>query len=186
MILIPTTLSTTVSLLIYTHQNHPHTPVLMASKESDHLLHWHFTDLSRSSFPINGRGLAFLLVSFSVIILAVFFVYVRSVCFARRVSTTSTEDHAISSTAPRPSRLSGLDAATIDSFPIFLHRSSASSGSEQSECSICLVDFRDEEKLKVLPECLHAYHSECVDKWLTQQSSCPLCRASLIPVDSPV
>ncbi|XP_022753611.1 putative RING-H2 finger protein ATL50 [Durio zibethinus] len=47
----------------------------------------------------------------------------------------------------------------------------------------CVLE--DEENLKVLPECNHAYHSECVDKWLNSQSSCPLCRASLSPIITP-
>lgn len=161
----------------------------MASQDSNHhLLHWHFShDLNHSSFHLYGRRLALLLIFFSIIIIAIFFLYVHSVCFARRVASAAAEAGASSSVGSRPtSRSSGLDAATIGSLPIFLHRSSGGSGSEQSECSICLGDFQEEEKVKVLPECQHAYHCECVDKWLSEQSSCPLCRASLIPVDSTV
>ncbi|EXB29971.1 RING-H2 finger protein ATL66 [Morus notabilis] len=54
-----------------------------------------------------------------------------------------------------------------------------------AECSICLGVFEDGEKVKVLPGCSHCYHPECVDRWLSAQPSCPLCRASL-RVDSPV
>ncbi|KAL8089509.1 hypothetical protein AgCh_039109 [Apium graveolens] len=75
----------------------------------------------------------------------------------------------------------GLNAAAIDSIPNFLHGSvsSISSIGFDEECSICLAMFEDGERVKVLPECLHAYHSDCVDKWLTNKSSCPLCRSSL-------
>ncbi|KAL1177605.1 hypothetical protein V6Z11_A03G042400 [Gossypium hirsutum] len=44
----------------------------------------------------------------------------------------------------------------------------------------------DEEMVKVLPQCNHVYHSQCVDKWLGSQSSCPLCRACLNPFTSPL
>ncbi|KAF3454892.1 hypothetical protein FNV43_RR05340 [Rhamnella rubrinervis] len=158
----------------------------MASQES-HFLQWHFThDLNHSTFHFNGQGLVLVFIFFSIIIVTVLYLYVRSVCYARRLfTTTSTSIHASSSTSPRRARVSGLDAATIDSLPVVLHRSSET-GTEVSECSICLGNFEEEEKLKVLPECQHAYHSDCVDKWLTEQSSCPLCRASLGVDDSPV
>lgn len=159
---------------------------LMASQES-HFLQWHFThELNHSTFRFYGQGLILVLIFFSIIIVAILYLYVRSACFARRLlTTTTTSIHASSSTTPRLPRVSGLDAATIDSLPVQLHRSSGT-GLEESECSICLGNFEEEEKVKVLPECQHAYHSECVDKWLTEQSSCPLCRASLGVNDSPV
>ncbi|KAK3020086.1 hypothetical protein RJ639_003710 [Escallonia herrerae] len=84
----------------------------------------------------------------------------------------------------------GLDAATIGSLPILMHKSLAVDSDKdddsvvvmvERECSICLGLFEDDEMIKVLPECLHAYHSECVDKWLRTRPSCPLCRTSLIP-----
>lgn len=52
-------------------------------------------------------------------------------------------------------------------------------GFSELECCICLGGFEDGEKVKVLPNCEHAYHSLCVDKWLSSHSSCPLCRDSL-------
>ena len=70
--------------------------------------------------------------------------------------------------------------------PITLHRSSeAPNSGEQAECCICLGVFEDGDKVKVLPLCRHYYHSECVDRWLSGHSSCPLCRASVL-VDTPV
>ncbi|KAK1373964.1 RING-type E3 ubiquitin transferase [Heracleum sosnowskyi] len=76
----------------------------------------------------------------------------------------------------------GLNADAVDCIPIFLHESIVvgSTGKyEKEECTICLGLFEDGEKVKVLPVCLHVYHSGCVDKWLKNKSSCPLCRSSL-------
>eukprot|EP00979_Chaetoceros_neogracilis_P014561 scaffold4737_cov136-Chaetoceros_neogracile.AAC.3 len=46
-------------------------------------------------------------------------------------------------------------------------------------CSICITDFTMGEMVCLLPRCGHAFHSECVRKWLVDQESayCPLCQA---------
>ncbi|KAG2240101.1 hypothetical protein Bca52824_091103 [Brassica carinata] len=63
-------------------------------------------------------------------------------------------------------RFSGLDKTAIESLPLF--RFSALKGSKQGlECSI----------LRLLPKCRHAFHVGCIDQWLEQHATCPLCRA---------
>ncbi|MED6216180.1 hypothetical protein PIB30_005059 [Stylosanthes scabra] len=45
-----------------------------------------------------------------------------------------------------------------------------------SSCSICFQDFEEEELIRILPKCGHIFHLQCIDKWLIQQGSCPMCR----------
>ncbi|XP_057980107.1 RING-H2 finger protein ATL66-like [Malania oleifera] len=72
-----------------------------------------------------------------------------------------------------------LDAAAIDSLPVTVYRSTAPQAGETAECSICLSAYQDGDRVKVLPECGHSFHRQCVDRWLMTQASCPLCRSSL-------
>ncbi|PKA45788.1 Putative RING-H2 finger protein ATL71 [Apostasia shenzhenica] len=50
-------------------------------------------------------------------------------------------------------------------------------------CSICLADYNDSDELRRLPECGHLFHVLCVDPWLRQHPTCPVCRTS--PLQSP-
>ncbi|KAJ4720226.1 RING-H2 finger protein [Melia azedarach] len=49
-----------------------------------------------------------------------------------------------------------------------------------TDCAICLGDFTDGEKVRVLPKCNHGFHVRCIDTWLMSHSSCPTCRQSLL------
>lgn len=42
-------------------------------------------------------------------------------------------------------------------------------------CSICLTDFESGIKVKVVPNCGHTFHGECLEQWLTRQFRCPNC-----------
>ncbi|XP_057415305.1 RING-H2 finger protein ATL74-like [Lotus japonicus] len=53
---------------------------------------------------------------------------------------------------------------------------SGSTSSAATDCSICLGEFMDGVKVRVLPKCNHVFHVKCIDVWLLSHSSCPNCR----------
>ncbi len=66
----------------------------------------------------------------------------------------------------------GASAGLISTLPV----STLGEGSTllASSCQICCEDYVVGVVLKTLP-CLHMYHEECIDKWLTQKGTCPVC-----------
>ncbi|CAN4095169.1 unnamed protein product [Withania somnifera] len=44
------------------------------------------------------------------------------------------------------------------------------------ECTICLCEFSEGEKMRYLPKCNHGFHVECIDMWFKSHTTCPLCR----------
>lgn len=146
----------------------------MASYQDSQPFHWQYPESDDRNFQIHGRTLFFIVMLFSIILLVtLLLLYARWIC-RYHPSSAATISAASVAHAPPPQAL-GLDPVSINSLPLILYRPS---DKELGECSICLGIFVDGDKVKVLPNCRHCYHSECVDKWLTNHSSCPLCRAS--------
>ncbi|CAB4305553.1 unnamed protein product [Prunus armeniaca] len=77
---------------------------------------------------------------------------------------------------------SGLDQAFIDALPVFQYRDIVGL-KEPFDCSVCLCEFSEKDKLRLLPTCSHAFHINCIDTWLLSNSTCPLCRGTLFNPD---
>ncbi|XP_041502888.1 E3 ubiquitin-protein ligase RLIM-like [Microtus oregoni] len=41
-------------------------------------------------------------------------------------------------------------------------------------CTICITEYTEGDKLRALP-CSHEYHVHCIDRWLWENNSCPIC-----------
>jgi len=129
-------------------------------------IQWHFNNQNDSKFHSTNQAL-FLLVCFiaTIIFLPSFFLCIH---FCRRRFSSQP------STMVMISSMHLEQCLTIKSLRI------VGAGFEnKNECCICLSIFLDNEMVKVLIECQHVYHSQCLDMWLRAHSSCPLCRASL-------
>jgi hypothetical protein len=51
-------------------------------------------------------------------------------------------------------------------------------------CSICIDDFEAGERIRLLPKCRHAFHTDCIMPWLTErQGCCPLCKTQVLDRD---
>ncbi|XP_022102164.1 RING finger protein 215-like isoform X2 [Acanthaster planci] len=50
---------------------------------------------------------------------------------------------------------------------------------EKENCAICLEDFIPGKMIRVLP-CYHQFHCKCVDLWLINKRTCPLCKLNIV------
>ncbi|XP_076913742.1 RING-H2 finger protein ATL13-like [Bidens hawaiensis] len=44
------------------------------------------------------------------------------------------------------------------------------------QCAVCLCEVKEGEKTRILPDCEHVFHMECIDMWFHSHSTCPICR----------
>ncbi|KAJ9131838.1 hypothetical protein P3X46_034750 [Hevea brasiliensis] len=76
----------------------------------------------------------------------------------------------------------GLDESLIKSITVCKYKK-GDGFVESSDCSVCLSEFQENENLRFLPKCNHAFHLPCIDPWLKSHASCPLCRANIAPTN---
>lgn len=72
----------------------------------------------------------------------------------------------------------GLKKRALRQIPVTVYGSGTNFPA--TDCPICLGEFMNGEKVRVLPKCHHGFHVRCIDTWLTSHSSCPTCRHSLL------
>ncbi|CAA7062380.1 unnamed protein product [Microthlaspi erraticum] len=78
-------------------------------------------------------------------------------------------------------RSSGVDQSFIDALPLFHYKTIIGLRHDVPfDCPVCLSEFKPEDELRLLPKCSHAFHVDCIDRWLLTNSTCPLCRDDLL------
>ncbi|KHN41607.1 E3 ubiquitin-protein ligase ATL41 [Glycine soja] len=139
--------------------------------------HDHDEPFVRYHSNVNRTILYVSMVSFITVLFLVFALYLYARCVLR-----GRHRHAEPPNA-------GLDPAIIASLPTFASRTKVlenggdggGGGATVVECAVCLSALEGEEKAKLLPNCNHFFHVDCIDKWLGSHSTCPICRAEVKP-----
>lgn len=75
--------------------------------------------------------------------------------------------------------VNGMEPVEVAAFPIIKYNNEVFVSRENATCTVCLGEYEEKDILRVLPTCGHAFHINCIDVWLRQHSTCPVCRVSL-------
>ncbi|OEL19824.1 hypothetical protein BAE44_0019159 [Dichanthelium oligosanthes] len=82
----------------------------------------------------------------------------------------------------------GLKRRALRSLPVEVYGACGAGGAPAvaaDVCAICLGEFADGEKVRVLPRCAHGFHVRCIDTWLLSHDSCPTCRGTVLDAAPP-
>lgn len=129
----------------------------------------------------SGINLVMTVIGFAVSTMFIVFVCTRLIC-ARIQLNASRRSFPVASRSDLSileRGLHGLEPYLIASFPVKKYGDEFFSSSEYSQCTVCLSEYHDADLLRILPYCGHFFHMTCIDMWLQQHSTCPVCRISL-------
>ncbi|XP_064481431.1 RING finger protein 150-like [Ornithodoros turicata] len=77
-------------------------------------------------------------------------------------------------------RLCSAAKKALDKIPVKTLKSGDKEAEGELECcAVCIEPFRLGEVVRLLP-CKHIFHKSCVDPWLLEQRSCPMCKMDIL------
>ncbi|KAK4396428.1 RING-H2 finger protein ATL52 [Sesamum angolense] len=119
--------------------------------------------------PLLISMLGILLTSLALIVYHFFLI---KYCMSRHHTATTQPEPA----APSPT---GIDDKLLQTIPVFTF-SAVKRDMDQEECVVCLGELEDDDMVRLLPNCKHAFHLPCIDRWFAAHASCPLCRSPAV------
>lgn len=125
-----------------------------------------------------------LLVSFIILTLGVTLAaYLCSTDIPRSIPSVPVgvthSNHHTTITVEAPEPCIDQSVCTFPSLQFSKAKLCSSTSSSSSSCSICLMDYKECDFLRMLPACGHFFHDKCVDPWLRINLTCPVCRTPI-------
>lgn len=132
----------------------------------------------------NNKILFTAIISLSLVLLLVAFlhIYVRYILHQHRTRRRAALRHLhVYTEQPK----SGLDPAVIANLPLLVFKQNEGQDMAQAkDCAVCISILTDGETVRMLTNCNHHFHPQCIDHWLTFNSTCPICRTEAHPKET--
>lgn len=116
--------------------------------------------------------------SLVIILVTLLHIYVRY-CVLRRHTSRQSD---IQLQRVHTTTTNALVPTVIATLPAFIFKQNEDE-EPTTECAVCIWVLKDGESVKILPNCNHKFHAECIDTWLAFKSTCPNCRTEAEPHD---
>lgn len=98
--------------------------------------------------------------------------------YRNREGRYSNDGEEISENNSRELSIREENNFNVDNIPDITLENITELNDENKICSICLEEYKNNDKIKKL-DCNHIFHSECVKIWLSNKTTCPICRTDL-------
>ncbi|XP_004495316.1 RING-H2 finger protein ATL16 [Cicer arietinum] len=162
----------------------------ITSSSSSSIFHPHMHH-SSTSFPI--IAIAIIGIMATAILLVSYYIFVIKCCLnwhridlLRRFSPSRRRQDPTTINSQGTTEPRGLDEALIRLIPVIQYKTELEGNNDSNsekglfcECAVCLNEFQQDEKLRIIPNCSHVFHIDCIDVWLQNNANCPLCRTSI-------
>ncbi|KAM3280180.1 hypothetical protein ACQJBY_047140 [Aegilops geniculata] len=135
-----------------------------------------------------GMNTVTTVMAFSVSAFFVLFVFTRLFCARIHLRAAAAEHAAAAQASDAMSfpaihverGIRGMEPSVVTTFPTakFGDDSRPLPAQEESQCTVCLEEYEAKDVVRVLPYCGHAFHAACIDTWLRQHPTCPICRST--------
>uniref|UniRef100_A0A8C4QGS1 Ring finger protein 150 n=1 Tax=Eptatretus burgeri TaxID=7764 RepID=A0A8C4QGS1_EPTBU len=60
-----------------------------------------------------------------------------------------------------------------------VHHRNQETEADFDSCAVCIEGYKSSEEVRVLP-CKHVFHKNCVDPWLVNHRTCPMCKLDIL------
>ncbi|KAJ4950999.1 hypothetical protein NE237_027831 [Protea cynaroides] len=130
-----------------------------------------------------------LIISIVIAVTLVLILYISAWCLLKRstarrrsrINQLISEATIMRTHGHEPAMAGGVDPCVIASLPVFTYKELKQQDEKNvsRECAVCLGLFQDEEMIWLLPNCKHFFHSDCINRWLISNTTCPICRCTV-------
>ncbi|BFG25076.1 hypothetical protein CerSpe_113510 [Prunus speciosa] len=164
-------------------------PMRLLKDEDGSLSRIYDGDYHKNPYDLNSKIMLTAIISLSVVVLLVIVLHTYARCVLRRQALRrATMRHHLGSTmahvhlSEQPK--TGLEPSIIAALPtfVFTRVDGQDDGRDNAiECAVCLSMLDHDEMARLLPNCKHSFHVECIDTWLNSHTTCPICRTEVQP-----
>uniref|UniRef100_A0A5B7BV41 Putative RING-H2 finger protein ATL56-like n=1 Tax=Davidia involucrata TaxID=16924 RepID=A0A5B7BV41_DAVIN len=98
------------------------------------------------------------------------------VCIVGRAFGGSYNNGTIAVQRRSSTRSPSMSHEDIKRLPCFDYKLEEGENNRPMDCAVCLENFKLGDKCRLLPNCKHSFHAQCIDSWLLKTAICPICR----------